>query len=276
MNLDALLDDPALPTLPDIVVRLNELINNNANLEDIANLVKYDQALTVRCIEMANSAWYHRQKPATTVDEAIAHIGIAALSRLMLAVSVATLFKGIDPALVSMRSHWEDSARMAIAAGRLAEELGKIPPGMLFISGLLCQVGKLVYYMAMPDVAARVLEASRSQGIQQHHAELDILGFHHATITAALFQRWQFPAQIGQMVEHYLEPEHAPGASRLAPSILNLAGLMTVYTPGEGLAVEIDEGNLFALKETGMKQDDMMSLYEATGERLAEALKLFT
>jgi HD-like signal output (HDOD) protein len=275
MDLDALLDDPALPTLPDIVVRLNELINHNAGLEELADLIKYDQTLTVRCIEMANSAWYHRQKPAVSVDEAIAHIGIASLSRLVLAVTVTTLFKDINPALVTMRTHWEGSARMAVAAGILAEDLGKIPPGLLFISGLLCQVGKLVYYAALPDVAEKILEASRRQGIQQHHAELDVLGFHHATISSALFRRWQFPEQISHMVEYYLEPEQAPGASRLAPSVLNIAGLMTVFKPDEGLQVEIDEGNLFAMKETGMARDNMGSLYDDTEARLAEALKLF-
>ncbi len=275
MDLDVLLEDPSLPTLPDVIVRLNRLIHEEASLDEIANLVKYDQALTVRCIEMANSAWYHRERPATTVDEAISHIGIAALSRLALAVTVTRLFDDIDPSLVNMRKHWEDSARMAITAAHLAERLGKIPPGMLFISGLLCQVGKLVYYTALPELASRILESSRRQGIQQHHAELDILGFHHATISAALFRRWQFPEQISGMIEYCLEPEQAPGPSHRVPAVLNIAGLMTVFTPDAGLAVEIDEGNLFALEETGLSRDDLGELYQHSESRLHEALSLF-
>ena len=66
-----------LPTLPEIIIKVQELINSDAsNATSLAQLIKQDPALSSTILKTANSAYYNfAKRRISSISEAIARIG---------------------------------------------------------------------------------------------------------------------------------------------------------------------------------------------------------
>jgi HD-like signal output (HDOD) protein len=66
-----------LPSLPAVVVELLESIDReNLNANALAVKVSHDQALAGKTLRLANSAFYGSSGKVTTIQEAVAVLGI--------------------------------------------------------------------------------------------------------------------------------------------------------------------------------------------------------
>jgi HD-like signal output (HDOD) protein len=275
ITLERLVSNPLLPSLPEAVVRLNELIASDAPINDIAAVITHEPSLTVRTLELANSAWYKRQNQITTVASAIAVIGVNTLYQLIFASSVTRIFSGIDSDLVNMHSFWRQSVRMAIYAEMLAS-LGKSStPTQLFTCGLLTYIGKLVIYITVPESATRILELTQNRASPQYQVEQQILGFAHGDVSAALLNKWNIPASIHIPIQHYTNPEMAPGKYRADTCVLNLAHHMQ-FTYGDTLGITDPPGpvNQYALNALQLAEMELSRLSADAQQLFDKALSL--
>ena len=66
--------------MPQVVRKARTLIHSStASLKDAANLLETDQALAIRVLRMANSAYYSRMGRVSSVQEAAVVLGLKAL-----------------------------------------------------------------------------------------------------------------------------------------------------------------------------------------------------
>jgi HD-like signal output (HDOD) protein len=77
MNLDEVMDAAKNfePLNPTIVKLSSLLIDPNVDLNEISTLISYDQALTLKLLKAANSAYVGSAMRITSVQEAISFIG---------------------------------------------------------------------------------------------------------------------------------------------------------------------------------------------------------
>lgn len=69
-------DVATLVSLPEVVVRMNALVDDPANsAEDIGRAVSQDAALTTRLLTLANSAMFGMSSEVDTIGRAIAVLG---------------------------------------------------------------------------------------------------------------------------------------------------------------------------------------------------------
>ena len=65
-----------LPTLPDIVQKLITLIQDErTSAGDLSKLISYDQAISIKLLKVANSAYYGFLKEVATIQHAIVILG---------------------------------------------------------------------------------------------------------------------------------------------------------------------------------------------------------
>jgi len=222
LTIEELLTHPDLPSLPDAVIRLNELIRSDAPIDAIASVVQNEPALTLRTLELANSAWYKREKTIQSVNKAISIIGITALYQLIFATSVTRVFQGVDSDFVNMQRFWQQSVRSASLAQCLTSQSG-ISGQHLFTAGLIMYIGKLILVTTVPLIARQIYQRSREESRLLSDVETERLGFNHSDISAALLEKWKLPSSMSLPVKHYLQPAQAQAQYRDISAVLHIA-----------------------------------------------------
>ena len=219
-------------SLPDVVIRINELIDSGeATNTELERVILNDPALTAKLLRFANSSYFGLSGKVETVLRAIAIIGHKELRNLVIASSVTATFKGIPSDLVNMDTFWYHSVTCGVTARLLASSVDSRE--RFFIAGLLHGVGRLILFSQYPKESAKVLSCV-NQGVDAViDAEREIFGFTHAQLGAELLRQWRLPLNIWKMVELQLDPMkdevHQYDAGTLCAAV-NIANFIQPFT----------------------------------------------
>src|SRR6202022_3341013 len=77
------------------------------------------------------------------------------------------------------------------------------------VAGLLHDVGKMVLTSVVPEAAAEAVSIARSRRMPVWQAEIEVLGFHHGAVGAALLRSWGLPDTVVYAVGFHHQPEAA-------------------------------------------------------------------
>lgn len=264
-----------LASPPDVYVRVTELLDEPASgAADLATVLEKDPGLTARLLKVVNSAFYGFPSQISTVSRAVTIIGVRELRDLILATAVLDTFSGLPNDIVTMDSFWRASLRCAVLSRVLASrQQREIEP--IFVAGLLHEVGHLIMYRKLPELARETLLRQRYAGIDLYRAEREIFGFDYAAVGAELMRLWKLPPLLEGVVRHHLEPEQAPEfrlESALVHLALSIAELGT-FEP-EAVAKALPP-NSPAWKFAGVDPEPFASALEAATQQYDAALGLF-
>jgi len=196
--------DPKLTSLPDVFVRINEVLNDpNSTAKEAADAIGKDTSLSVKLLKLVNSAFYGFPVTVDTLSRAVTIVGSRQLTTLALGISVLSIFKDLPEGFISMRSFWKHSVGCGVIASTLGGPETELDVERLFVAGLLHDVGRLVLYRSLPRHAAHALALARSEGLLLREAERRLLGFDHATLGGMLLRKWRFPENLERAVRHH-------------------------------------------------------------------------
>ena len=196
--------DPKLTSLPDVFVRINEVLNDpNSTAREAAEAIGKDTGLSTKLLCLVNSAFYGFPVKVDTLSRAVTLVGSRQLTTLALGISVIAIFKDVPDGLVDMRTFWKHSIACGVIASILAGPEAECDAERLFVAGLLHDVGRLVLYRSLPRYAALTLATARAEGLLLREAERRILGFDHATLGGMLLRKWRFPEALEKAVRHH-------------------------------------------------------------------------
>ncbi|MGC1953534.1 MAG: HDOD domain-containing protein [Gammaproteobacteria bacterium] len=200
-----------LASPPEICATVFDLLRSpTASARDFGEVISRDPNLTARLLRMVNSSFYGLPTSVDTVSRAIAIIGNRELHSLMLAVTAAISFANIASTLVNMDTFWRHSVYCALLSRALARRCRVLHPERLFVLGLLHDLGSLVIYRRVPQLAAQLLEQAQGSEQALYHLELEQLGFSHADVGGLLLRRWSLPETLQQAVQYHHNPADAP------------------------------------------------------------------
>jgi HD-like signal output (HDOD) protein len=95
----------------------------------------------------------------------------------------------------------------------------------LFVEGLLSDIGHLVIYARVPDLAIQAVETSNQTGRPLHEIEREIIGCDYAEVGAALVSAWGLPEAFNEPIACQIEPASAT-IHPLEAAILHVAGAL--------------------------------------------------
>jgi len=207
-----------LPALPAVALDLlNTLSGSDPDVASLARRIAQDQAIAARVLRVANSPFYGLQSRVGSIHDAIVVLGFAAVRSLVLAAAVVTGLPGGHCAGFDPSRFWRHVMGTAVAAQSLAQRLGR-PPESLFVAGLLHDIGRLAMVSVYPELFARALTIACERDCSLRDVELEIFGFDHTAVGAALTRRWNLPEEIIDALAYHHQPElGAPGG--LAPIV---------------------------------------------------------
>jgi HD-like signal output (HDOD) protein len=221
-----------LPSAPTAFQEILQCLQNPAaSLADAAQIIGRDVAMTANIMKLLNSAFFGSRRPITTIDRAVAYLGMDTLGALVLGHSVfqSGVATGIDG--FSLEQLWQHTEQTASAARAIAlsENLSVARADEAFLAGVLHDVGKVVFATkaaALPhdttDVAAQ-MEA------------------HHAEVGAYLLGLWGFPNSIVEAVAFHHTPGRASEKGFGLSGIVHVADRL-VHLRGEQRSAAIDTG----------------------------------
>ncbi len=267
--------DPKLTSLPDVFVRINEVLNDPlSTAKEAAEAIGMDTSLSAKLLRLVNSAFYGFPVKVDTLSRAVTIVGSRQLTTLALGISVISIFKDLPEGLVDMRSFWKHSIACGVVASALAAPEAGCDVERLFVAGLLHDVGRLVLYRGLPRHAACILATARTEGVLLREVERRVLGYDHALLAGMLLRRWRFPENLEQAVRH-----HHGGISHLAfsmPAATHAADVVTnalgLGSSGEVFAPPLSPAAWAAL---GLEPERLSDVVAAADAQIEEIVRAF-
>ncbi len=194
----------ALPTPPRLYLRLTQAVSSPySSIEEIGAIVQEDPGLTLKLLQISNSAYFGVAQRVVTPMEAVQVVGLEILRALVLCVHAFKFYQDKTFKSISATELWNHSVRVASNARKLAryEHLSETACEESFVSGLLHDIGKLVMAANADTDYQLVMERSRNEGSPVDQVEWEIFGATHAQVGAYLLGLWGLPEPVVSTVE---------------------------------------------------------------------------
>jgi HD-like signal output (HDOD) protein len=273
--LESIIKDVKLPTLPDIVLKIQQVIRDpNSSAYDMAEVISMDASLSSTILKIANSAFYNFQSEVDTLYRAVAIVGTQQLSALTHGIKIIDAFKGVSPGILNMKSFWKHSIACGINARIIAYYKGLRSSERLFMAGLLHDVARLVLHNYASTISIYMLVKSRQSGRLVRYIEKETMQFDHAEIAGMILNKWNLPLSLEDTIAHH----HTPGAAhdRMEASIIHLADLLAnaiaLGSSGEYLVPPLDPA---AWDTIGLPTDVLPVIVSEGDAQVAEVLSFF-
>lgn len=198
-----------MPPFSATTSRLVKLASNpNYDVADVVEVVKYDQALTLKLLAAANTVYYAGAVPAGTAYEAVMRLGTAQVMALAVASGVRSLLQAELPAYGMPGGYlWRHSIYAAVV-GEIAPcycEVESSPE--LFTAALLHDIGKLVMgHFIKGEILKRVVAVREAEGLSAIDAEARVIGIHHAQLGGLIAEHWKLPAGVVEGIRFHHDP----------------------------------------------------------------------
>ena len=266
----------ALQPLPPSVSRLVRIISvNDPDLDEVVNVITYDQALTVRVLRLANSASSASRSVITSARGAVIRIGMPTVLGLAMATGVQDLFGEALPQFGMPEGKlWRHSVATAIASEVIAPVHGGHIPPETFSAALLHDIGLLILCRFIDaDLQESLRRACEEGQLSLHEAETEILGAHHGEVGAMTAQHWGLPDGIVQGILHHDDPD------RSTLRVVDLVHLANVIAKriGEGGRGGDEESmpEVSAMERLALPMSALDELCSSTREQFDEVASLY-
>jgi HD-like signal output (HDOD) protein/DNA-binding NarL/FixJ family response regulator len=246
----------------------------NSSLDAVSKAVRQDQAMALKILKVANSSVYSRGDRVDTVQKAILRIGMESIRQTVLNIGVVERFS--SPAFkehVSTAHFWEHSIACGIIAAEIAHAMDGKEADSAFTSGLLHDLGRIIFAEALGDRYIGVIETARRLNAPLELVETRMLLLNHADVMDRMLNAWKFPKHlVDPIMYHHLSaggvrgvaPTRMPEilrlglANRLAHAmLLGTSGNETIYPTEEHCrALNVSPSTIRMIEESARQQTD--------------------
>lgn len=189
-----IMDTKTLPTLPNVIHKLNSLSDNDkSSVQEMARIVSSDQVLSARILRLANSPSYGFYR-VSTISNAMILLGVNVVKSLALSSSIFAIMEKESIGL------WEHSLGVGVAANLIARKLGLTECEEIATAGLLHDIGKVIIGLKCPEAEREILDLVRARNIYVTEAEHEIIAADHAEVGGWLSKSWFLPDKLSEPI----------------------------------------------------------------------------
>ncbi|MEQ1604115.1 MAG: response regulator [Pyrinomonadaceae bacterium] len=242
---------PSIPSLPGIYVELvDELGKPDCSTRRIAETIRKDIGMTVKILQIVNSAFFGLARPVSDARTAVEFLGLDTISGLTLGVGVISQFEQRAPGAM-FGELWAHSMSVGVAASNIAAIEKSNCGSDAFTAGLLHDVGRIILAVNLPDDYRSACDLSESEHISMVDAETQIFGATHADVGAYLLGLWGLPGEVVRAVASHHSPSALPGEKFTALTAVHAANgiLRRSHSEEDGCDTKL---NLDYLSQVGL------------------------
>ena len=265
-----------LPTLPDIVQKLITLLQDErSSASDLSKLISYDQAISLRLLKVANSAYYGFLKEVATIQHAVVILGLEEVKRLSLGIAMLNFMnKSDDESSLIMQDFWKHSVGSSLASQIIIKHID-VESDITPTSSLLHDIGKLVLDNTFSKEYKSVIEKVKTESVNIVDAEKEILGFGHADVGLWICNKWKLPPSLILPIAHHHQVEKADQDTIRDVAIVHLADIVChkagIGTNGDTVipslnelaqeTLQINEGDIETMVEVLQSEEEKVQAF---------------
>jgi len=192
------LRDITIPPCPELLLALRaEMDQTDPDPQVVADIAGRDVAMAASLIRTANSPYYARSRPVTSVSEALGLLGMRMTEKLLIAFLMRNSIRVSSPLL---EHFWDSSTRRALAMAHIARQLYGVDPDLAYTCGLFGHVGIPILMQGVRGYAGTLTEALARQDRTFTETENAAHKTDHAVVGALVARTWRLPTPIYQAV----------------------------------------------------------------------------
>jgi putative nucleotidyltransferase with HDIG domain len=224
----------SLPQFPDNIVQIQRLIADpRSEMIQIARQMSTDPALTADLLRMVNSAQFMLPKRVDNIVEAVKLVGLRGIKNMLYSYGTQLILG--DETREDRRKLWQHSNKAAYYSYNLAKNFKPQSRALLddaYVSGMLHDIGKIVFSSAHPDLLDRIKDFCGAKGIESKVFEDMAGGMNHAEIGAKIAEKWNFPEPLVEAIRFHHTPSLVQSANKDVVYTVYLANAMCEYEVG--------------------------------------------
>jgi putative nucleotidyltransferase with HDIG domain len=244
-----------LPPMPTVIIKIQRHLSDpNSNTGQIADLIETDQAIAVKVLKLANSAFYGLSGKVTSIQHATVILGYKTLGELITIAGFSGLMgKKLSGYGYNSDELWKHSLAVALGSKIIAEKKHPEATNELLTAGLIHDIGKIILdpYVFQKRKDFEILVNNGDLTFLE--AEKQILGFDHAEIASEVCTKWKLPNLLTGAIKHHHSPSLSNGNNMAF--ILHLADYIAVLC---GAGYDTDDV-LYRLDE---KTESSLKIYQ--------------
>ncbi|MDH3630981.1 MAG: HDOD domain-containing protein [Gammaproteobacteria bacterium] len=206
-----------LPSPPHLLSRLLDVCHDpDSTIDELADLIGTDAALTGKLIMAVNSAAFEIKQPIENLSHAVALLGHELVKTMMLTSSMQQLFAGlINTQKEFVCNAWLESLYCAVISKDFAHSLNYDNPQDAYLAGLLHHFGQIVFDAKFHDQYVDIMNSPTEAEVISK--EIKKFGTSHTELGACLIEQWASlsPAIADAVRFHHEEEELLQGGDIL-------------------------------------------------------------
>ena len=198
----------AIPLKSSVQMALKIARDSTSSVDDLARVVKQDQALAARVLQLSNSSAHRRGSAVRTVEQAIVRLGVSALREIISSTAILDQF-GSRSDVFNVPLLWEHGYAVGMLAADIARKGSDTSPDEAFIIGLMHDMGRAVMsHQFGQDYIDALLEARRHD-VSPDKVEKQFFELNHSDVADTVFKTWDFDnAVISPIANHHLSNDN--------------------------------------------------------------------
>lgn len=192
-NFHELKTSDRLPSPSGTALAIMQLVEKaDATLQEVAQLVKVDPALSGRILSFSNSAAFGARRPIANIQDAVMMMGMQTVRNFALSLSlISSDNNGHHCANFNYAAYWSQSLAIGVALAAITARESTVTPEESFTLGLLSDIGSLALATAWSEVYSECL--ARVQGDQLLALERERFAIDHNDLSLMLLADWGLP-----------------------------------------------------------------------------------
>lgn len=199
-----------LPGLPELYLQIEEEINKQTpSFKKIEELISKDIFMTVKILQLVNSAFFGLPVKVINPLQAINFLGLGTIKSLVLMVHLFATDDAANPWSKHINKLWEHSLKVAKFSKAMAVEETSEPKIVetTYIGGLLHDLGKIVLWQ-IEGYFEDIERLQNEYHITSTEAEYVLYHTSHAEIGAYLLGIWGLPETLVEIVCYHHHPSN--------------------------------------------------------------------
>jgi len=263
--LDAIKRSAAVPSMPQVVVRFLEVIQDpDFEYDELVKCMSTDPGTVSEVLRLANSALFGVQEKITSLRQALTLLGpqrtrSLVLGRYLVSAMGSKTVDGFD-----MGYFWRRSLASAVVSTRFAIQVAPRLRDDVFISALLADIGIPILAQAMPERYGRLAKRYAPRGRDfTDEEEREAVGATHAEVSAMVLTYWSLPVLVTRAVnlQQSMNPGNDGGVGTIA-RILNSSDRIAKILCD---VPDMDRAATVCAKATAFINVDMSILFDLLG-----------
>ncbi len=265
-----------IPPLPQVALQaLNMVMNNEVNIEKLAELIESDPALSVKILNLVNRASIGFSE-IRSISHAIALVGLNLVRYALLGVIIEGVTKKEDKNLFKFQKNlWSHSLVCAISSSFVSEKTYPELKTKAFICALLHDIGKIGFILFSPWDYSEFLNES-GYFYESFLKEEEKFEVNHCIVGKWISDKWNLPEEIKETIlYHHHSISIIPNLTKF-PEILYIIKLGNILSHMFLLDFSSNTEEYFdVLEKLKLKEEDVKEILQRIKDGYEEKAKLF-